>query len=309
MRVKPGQAASRKVCHRGFCDGASTLDSTSQRTSLALQSTTPRTSSMQPTTSTASSSKSAPSNNQSAVAALLRSRLNSGVAPTDVYSPQYVPLRGTYQPAARTAPKPQHAAPVASSSTTPPPGCPMHVDGASQSTPSALPSKPPSSSPWSSTLNPLNYMPSLSQSRAEKQETELPTERVRSSIPRAPTSPGRGASPYDAPSSCPVAHAADAKAAPTDAEGENWEYPSAQQFYNALVRKGWETPEEHVEMMVLVHNFLNERAWTEVLEWERDMGSEPSKVSLAKFQGRPGTLSPKARIFGWLGVIAPSKFK
>ncbi|MCO5590576.1 hypothetical protein L7F22_044547 [Adiantum nelumboides] len=52
-------------------------------------------------------------------------------------------------------------------------------------------------------------------------------------------------------------------------DGSKWEYPSPQQFYNALVRKGWETPEEHVEMMVLCHNFLNERAWNEVLEWER----------------------------------------
>jgi hypothetical protein len=35
------------------------------------------------------------------------------------------------------------------------------------------------------------------------------------------------------------------------------------------VRKGWETPEEHVETMVEIHNFLNERAWLEVLKWER----------------------------------------
>jgi hypothetical protein len=48
-----------------------------------------------------------------------------------------------------------------------------------------------------------------------------------------------------------------------------WEYPSPQQFYNALVRKGWETPEEHVETMVDIHNFLNERAWMEVLKWEK----------------------------------------
>ncbi len=42
-----------------------------------------------------------------------------------------------------------------------------------------------------------------------------------------------------------------------------------QQFYNALVRKGWETPEEHVETMVEIHNFLNEEAWEEVLKWEK----------------------------------------
>lgn len=47
-----------------------------------------------------------------------------------------------------------------------------------------------------------------------------------------------------------------------------WEYPSPQQFYNALVRKGWETPEESVEMMVHIHNWLNEAAWQQVRTWE-----------------------------------------
>jgi cytochrome c heme-lyase len=56
----------------------------------------------------------------------------------------------------------------------------------------------------------------------------------------------------------------------TDAEHEGkWEYPSPQQFYNALVRKGQGAPEEHIEMVVAIHNFLNERAWDEVMQWER----------------------------------------
>jgi hypothetical protein len=80
-------------------------------------------------------------------------------------------------------------------------------------------------------------MPSLLQVPAPHQSMQLPTARTESSIPRG--------------------HA------------DKWEYPSPQQFYNALVRKGWETPEEHVETMVEIHNFLNERAWQEVLKWER----------------------------------------
>ena len=83
----------------------------------------------------------------------------------------------------------------------------------------------------------LNQMPTLSQTRAPNQVMDLPTSRETSTIPRD------GA--------------------------EKWEYPSPQQFYNALVRKGWETPEEHVETMVDIHNFLNEQAWQEVLKWER----------------------------------------
>jgi cytochrome c heme-lyase len=43
-----------------------------------------------------------------------------------------------------------------------------------------------------------------------------------------------------------------------------------QQFYNALKRKGWETPEHQVSTMVDIHNFLNEGCWEEVLRWEQE---------------------------------------
>ena len=80
-------------------------------------------------------------------------------------------------------------------------------------------------------------MPDLPQQRQINQSIDLPLERSESSIPRDTSS--------------------------------RWEYPSPQQFYNALVRKGWETPEEHVVTMVEIHNFLNEEAWEEVKKWEK----------------------------------------
>jgi cytochrome c heme-lyase len=40
-------------------------------------------------------------------------------------------------------------------------------------------------------------------------------------------------------------------------------------MYNAMLRKGYtDTPAEHVEAMVAVHNFLNEGAWAEIEDWE-----------------------------------------
>lgn len=57
-----------------------------------------------------------------------------------------------------------------------------------------------------------------------------------------------------------------------------------------------------------IHNFLNERAWDEVLKWEKRLpGGDQSQ--LARFQGRPGELSPKARFHLWAGKLFPSKFK
>jgi len=97
-------------------------------------------------------------------------------------------------------------------------------------------------------LNPRNQMPDLPQHAIyQNQAASLSTERISSSIPRDRDS--------------------------------NWDYPSPQQFYNALVRKGWETPEEHVETMVEIHNFLNEQAWNEVLKWESRHGKSVSQLS------------------------------
>lgn len=115
--------------------------------------------------------------------------------------------------------------------------CP--IDHSSSSNKAALP-QPPAQCPIkhdNAELNPLNQMPTLSQAPAAQQSAELPTSRETSSIPRD--------------------------------EASRWEYPSPQQFYNALVRKGWETPEEHVETMVHIHNFLNEEAWQEIVKWEK----------------------------------------
>ena len=45
-------------------------------------------------------------------------------------------------------------------------------------------------------------------------------------------------------------------------------------MYNAMLRKGnTDTPAEDVEAMVAVHNFLNEGAWNEIVEWENIFAS------------------------------------
>lgn len=162
---------------------------------------------------------------------------------------------------------------------------------------------------------------SLSQKPAPNQTIALPTTREESSIPRG--APGSG-------------------------EG-NWEYPSPQQMYNALLRKGYtDTDATAVESMVAVHNFLNEGAWAEILEWERRFGrglyrgwrmcrkgearvDEMEKElmeeergrgpaaqrgrddglegpRLLRFQGRPREMTPKAALVQLLGRVYPSKF-
>jgi cytochrome c heme-lyase len=182
-----------------------------------------------------------------------------------------------------------------------------------QSTPAATPSTSQKPSPESTiqALNPLNYMPSdLSQSReSEHQDIDLATERELSTIPRG------GA----------------------DSTSGNWVYPSPQQMYNAMVRKGHtDTPADAVTSMVAVHNFLNEGAWAEIVEWERRFGrglakgwrecrqGEEGSVTgamieseaadaldqpkLVRFEGRSDAITPKARMLQVMGWMYPSKY-
>lgn len=163
-------------------------------------------------------------------------------------------------------------------------------------------------------VNPVNNMPTLAQAPAQGQKMALPLERTMSSIPRASSASssasGSGSS-SPAPMACPVAHGSsdspDAKAAAPADKAEQWEYPSPQQFYNALVRKGWETPEESVEMMVSIHNWINEEAWAQVRQWEeKHPGGDRS--SLAAFTGRPQELSPKARYHLFMAKLFPNTY-
>jgi cytochrome c heme-lyase len=128
------------------------------------------------------------------------------------------------------------------SNPNPPSQCPVH-----SSRPSDGPTSHPPQCPVHSSLN---RVPSdLPQTPHHSQSVPLPTHRTFSSIPRS------------------------------GSEGR-WEYPSPQQFYHALMRKGWETPTESVEVMVEIHNFLNEKAWEEVRRWERRVNVYGPKASL-----------------------------
>ena len=136
------------------------------------------------------------------------------------------------------------------------------------------------------------------QKPAEGQRMPLATRRVVSSIPK----PAEGASnggeslPEETPT-CPAGHG--------DAGG-SWEYPSEQMFYNAMKRKGWDPREEDMRATVQLHNAVNERAWGEVLKWERELHcDECEHPRLKTFRGRPTDLSPKALLMGMLGYARP----
>ena len=75
--------------------------------------------------------------------------------------------------------------------------------------------------------------------------------------------------------------------------GANWTYPSEQQLYNAMRRKGWDKiPEETIPTVLQIHNGINERTWSQIQKWE-----DAEDIQLSKFQGRPRDMTPKAFLF------------
>lgn len=176
-----------------------------------------------------------------------------------------------------------------------PEGCPMHekskVSGGGC---------PVNHGETGSKINPLNMMPNLPQTPHEGQRASLSTERTLSIIPKSSDKAGSD----DAYASEHTGGMVNAGS--SNGESSVWEYPSHQQFYNALRRKGHETNEADVPVMVDIHNFLNDACWEEIKRWESTCHPQSAAgVSLVKFRGRPEELSPKARIMTLLGSAKP----
>ena len=88
--------------------------------------------------------------------------------------------------------------------------------------------------------------------------------------------------------------------ASTDAQ---WIYPSEQQVFNAMKRKGWKgIEEESIPSFLQIHNSVNERSWKEVQKWEETAGVPSELVTLSRFEGRPKDITPKAWVLSTLGI-------
>ena len=53
----------------------------------------------------------------------------------------------------------------------------------------------------------------------------------------------------------------------------HWVYPSQAQFFKALQRKEHDPSAGDMSTVVPIHNAVNERAWRDILSWEREVGA------------------------------------
>ncbi len=128
-----------------------------------------------------------------------------------------------------------------------------------------------------------------------------------------PANPNQKPAPGQA---APLSTARVASGIPKGGTRDTWTYPSPQMFWNALTRKGKAegAKEEDMEVVVAIHNNMNENTWRQVLAWERLHQQEKGESEgqgeggvmprLSRFMGKPDDLSPKAWCKSVLGCVA-----
>lgn len=163
------------------------------------------------------------------------------------------PLLHPHSPSSSTSSSSGQVCPAAASTASVGSACPAGVDARAARHASSGPAKDEGCGggqrSTGEALDPKNHMPAQpNQLPAPGQRAVLPTQRRRSSIPKAGDTPTSGNQPNDE---------------------EVWLYPSPQMFYNAMRRKGWDPREEDMVAVVSIHNAVNERTWSQILEWER----------------------------------------
>ncbi|GEM10157.1 cytochrome C1 heme lyase [Rhodotorula toruloides] len=113
------------------------------------------------------------------------------------------------------------------------------------------------------------------------------------------------------PPACPMheQNVNSAEAAATVPSEQNWVYPSPASFYTALQRKERNPRAEDMDVVVPIHNAVNERVWQQILDWERRaLGLKDGQETgsrLVSFVGKPKEMSPRARWKSLIGYTAP----
>ncbi|KAK6464242.1 cytochrome c1 heme lyase [Scheffersomyces coipomensis] len=90
----------------------------------------------------------------------------------------------------------------------------------------------------------------------------------------------------------------DISSIPRTSSESNWIYPSQKQFYEAMKRKNWNPEATDMKTVVPIHNAVNERAWTHILQWEQPTYSKTIEqcggITLTSFKGDSKKLTPRA---------------
>merc|ERR1712129_170564 len=79
--------------------------------------------------------------------------------------------------------------------------------------------------------------------------------------------------------------------------GEEWLNPSANQLYRSLARKDKAIEHEDSLSVAAVHAIVTQQTWDGIMVYENLHSKQCPTPKLARFEGKDGIYSPKARMF------------
>lgn len=88
-------------------------------------------------------------------------------------------------------------------------------------------------------------------------------------------------------------------------DGQSWLNPSPYQLHRSLQRKGKPIAKEHSFEVAAVHEMVTNSTWECIMEYEKMYSESCGNPKLARFEGRDGDYSIKARMLNLLGVNLP----
>eukprot|EP00053_Salpingoeca_punica_P008307 m.74905 g.74905 ORF g.74905 m.74905 type:complete len:240 (+) comp14544_c0_seq2:133-852(+) len=88
-------------------------------------------------------------------------------------------------------------------------------------------------------------------------------------------------------------------------DGKTWLNPSANQLFRALKRKDKPIDYEDALSVARVHEMVTDGSWSCVMEYENLHSRDCPNPTLARFEGKDGVYSPKARFLNLFGVNLP----
>ncbi|KAK5728213.1 Cytochrome c1 heme lyase [Elasticomyces elasticus] len=182
--------------------------------------------------------------------------------------------------------------------------------------PTATPQPRPTANRFS--LDTLSWLPSSTSHPQSPPRTQAPirpkmyrlsTDREISSIPRAVSQ----SQPLNSAEQAALPKPTASHGAPANAQGDtgydkdtgNWIYPSQEQFFKAMRKKGHEAEAKDMETIIPIHNAVNERAWAEIKVWEAPYTKECGGPKLVSFAGDSKALTPRARWKSLVGYQTP----
>ncbi|KAF2673460.1 cytochrome c1 heme lyase [Microthyrium microscopicum] len=159
--------------------------------------------------------------------------------------------------------------------------------------PNSLPSASEGQNCDSSTMDQTTKSPTLTNLPGA---SKLAKDREISTIPRA--LPQAGVSPSQP--------AANSQGETGTSKSGHWIYPSERMFFDALKRKNYDANAQDMRSIVPIHNAVNEKAWQEILAWEKGRGGDScGGPRLESFSGLSTQLTPRARFNTLMGYHAP----